>query len=257
MLEVIRGRAPRLRRRRISSEVLREYREYERSVTTLVDAAVKPKVAAYVTNIRTRLDEIAPARAVLRDEEQRRRAVGRRGRAPADHHDAVRPGRRRPGRGADRRNRGLRPDPHLRRRRHLDRRHRGHRRRAGAHHRGLGRRLPVEDPDDRRRHRRRGRRLDRLALPRGHAQGRPQVGRRRPRPDVLPERRRPAHRHRRPRHPRPDPSRTCWAARSRCRSRRRSTAWPSSARSSTSPSSGSPPASSRSPRGTRPTRCAR
>src|SRR3712207_8989058 len=37
-----------------------EYREYERSVTTLVDAAVKPKVGAYVTNIRTRLDEIAP-----------------------------------------------------------------------------------------------------------------------------------------------------------------------------------------------------
>src|SRR3954453_4555526 len=44
----------------LSSEVLREYREYERSVTTLVDAAVKPKVGAYVTNIRSRLDEIAP-----------------------------------------------------------------------------------------------------------------------------------------------------------------------------------------------------
>jgi N-methylhydantoinase A len=44
----------------ISSEVLREYREYERSVTTLVDAAVKPRVGAYVTNIRRRLDEIAP-----------------------------------------------------------------------------------------------------------------------------------------------------------------------------------------------------
>ncbi|MFL6095219.1 MAG: hydantoinase/oxoprolinase family protein [Blastococcus sp.] len=44
----------------ISSQVLREYREYERSVTTLVDAAVKPKVGAYVTNIRSRLDEIAP-----------------------------------------------------------------------------------------------------------------------------------------------------------------------------------------------------
>src|SRR4051812_36036267 len=44
----------------LSSQVLREYREYERSVTTLVDAAVKPKVGAYVTNIRTRLDEIAP-----------------------------------------------------------------------------------------------------------------------------------------------------------------------------------------------------
>jgi N-methylhydantoinase A len=44
----------------ISSEVLREYREYERSVTTLVDAAVKPRVAAYVSTIRRRLDELAP-----------------------------------------------------------------------------------------------------------------------------------------------------------------------------------------------------
>src|SRR3954451_2077575 len=41
------------------SEVLREHREYESSVTTLVAAAVKPKVAAYVTNIPSRLEEIA------------------------------------------------------------------------------------------------------------------------------------------------------------------------------------------------------
>ena len=41
----------------ISSEVLREYREYERSMTTLVDAAVKPSVSRYVANIRTRLTE--------------------------------------------------------------------------------------------------------------------------------------------------------------------------------------------------------
>ena len=40
----------------LSSEVLREYREYERSMTTLVDAAVKPKVSKYVTNIHERLD---------------------------------------------------------------------------------------------------------------------------------------------------------------------------------------------------------
>src|SRR3954464_12274256 len=59
MLEVIRAEHP-AAVVSISSEVLREYREYERSVTTLVDAAVKPKVGAYVTNIRTRLDEIAP-----------------------------------------------------------------------------------------------------------------------------------------------------------------------------------------------------
>ena len=39
----------------ISSEVLREYREYERSMTTLVDAAVKPKLSRYVTNIKDRL----------------------------------------------------------------------------------------------------------------------------------------------------------------------------------------------------------
>jgi N-methylhydantoinase A len=39
----------------ISSEVLREYREYERAMTTLVDAAVKPRLSAYVTNISGRL----------------------------------------------------------------------------------------------------------------------------------------------------------------------------------------------------------
>jgi len=39
----------------ISSEVLREYREYERAMTTLVDAAVKPRLAAYVSNISERL----------------------------------------------------------------------------------------------------------------------------------------------------------------------------------------------------------
>ncbi|TQM64042.1 hydantoinase/oxoprolinase family protein [Humibacillus xanthopallidus] len=45
----------------ISSEVLREYREYERSMTTLVDAAVKPNVSRYVANIRARLDDfLAP-----------------------------------------------------------------------------------------------------------------------------------------------------------------------------------------------------
>ncbi|KJK13577.1 5-oxoprolinase [Terrabacter sp. 28] len=41
----------------ISSEVLREYREYERSMTTLVDAAVKPNVSRYVANIHQRLDD--------------------------------------------------------------------------------------------------------------------------------------------------------------------------------------------------------
>ncbi|MBJ7356440.1 hydantoinase/oxoprolinase family protein [Nocardioides sp.] len=40
----------------LSSQVLREYREYERAMTTLVDAAVKPRLSAYVTNIKARLE---------------------------------------------------------------------------------------------------------------------------------------------------------------------------------------------------------
>jgi N-methylhydantoinase A len=40
----------------ISSEVLPEYREYERTVTTVVDAFVKSRVADYVGAIRARLD---------------------------------------------------------------------------------------------------------------------------------------------------------------------------------------------------------
>ncbi len=59
MLEVLRAEHPECVVS-LSSQVLREYREYERAVTTLVDAAVKPGVAAYVGNIRARLDEIAP-----------------------------------------------------------------------------------------------------------------------------------------------------------------------------------------------------
>jgi N-methylhydantoinase A len=45
----------------ISSEVLPEYREYERAVTTLVDAFVKPRVSRYIADIQQRLDqEVGP-----------------------------------------------------------------------------------------------------------------------------------------------------------------------------------------------------
>ncbi|PZS36035.1 MAG: 5-oxoprolinase [Pseudonocardiales bacterium] len=46
----------------ISSQVLREYREYERSMTTLVDAAVKPRVSQYVRAISERLEKVAEHR---------------------------------------------------------------------------------------------------------------------------------------------------------------------------------------------------
>ena len=41
-----------------SSQVLPEYREYERAMTTLVDAAVKPRLSRYVAGIRTRLQAV-------------------------------------------------------------------------------------------------------------------------------------------------------------------------------------------------------
>ena len=47
----------------ISSDVLREYREYERAVTTLVDAAVKPDVRRYLARIGERLAAYAGADA--------------------------------------------------------------------------------------------------------------------------------------------------------------------------------------------------
>ena len=48
----------------LSSRVLPEYREYERAMTTLVDAAVKPTVANYVSTIQRRLDDLDPGRRI-------------------------------------------------------------------------------------------------------------------------------------------------------------------------------------------------
>jgi N-methylhydantoinase A len=48
----------------LSCEVLPEYREYERAMTTLVDAAVKPTVAAYVSGIAERLSVLDPDREI-------------------------------------------------------------------------------------------------------------------------------------------------------------------------------------------------
>ena len=139
-----------------------------------------------------------PAGAVLHHEVQRRGAVGRRGRAPAGHDRAVRAGGRGAGRGLVTRAAGfervltldgggtstdvsvvLGGEPTLTTE-------------------GTRRRLPVQDPDDRHRHRGRGRRVGRLAVPRGRAQGRPALGRGRPGPAVLRPGRHRADRDRRP-----------------------------------------------------------
>jgi N-methylhydantoinase A len=44
----------------LSSDVLREYREYERAMTTLVDAAVKPRVGRYIEGIAAKLPKGVP-----------------------------------------------------------------------------------------------------------------------------------------------------------------------------------------------------
>lgn len=48
----------------LSCDVLREYREYERAMTTLVDAAVKPKVSQYVSGIAEQLATLDPGRVI-------------------------------------------------------------------------------------------------------------------------------------------------------------------------------------------------
>jgi N-methylhydantoinase A len=49
----------------ISSEVWPEYREYERAVTTLVDAFVKPHVNGYLARAERRLKDVAPEAPLL------------------------------------------------------------------------------------------------------------------------------------------------------------------------------------------------
>ncbi len=50
----------------LSSRVVREYREYERAVTTLIDAAVKPRVAGYLRAITQRLADFSGRAVPLR-----------------------------------------------------------------------------------------------------------------------------------------------------------------------------------------------
>ena len=106
----------------LSSEVLPEFREYERALTACMNSYVRPKVADYVDRLQEQL------RRHRRDGRGQHPALGRRadddarGGPEPDLRRALRPvGRRR--RRAVRRPQGrLRRHPHLRHGRHVDRR---------------------------------------------------------------------------------------------------------------------------------------
>jgi len=60
----------------LSCDVLREYREYERSVTTLVDAAVKPTMRRYIANLAERLEAAGEARTASAEKGEEERGSG-------------------------------------------------------------------------------------------------------------------------------------------------------------------------------------
>ena len=174
----------------LSCDVLPEYREYERAVTTLVDAFVKPHMAVYLRRIRTELGEDLGTKPFL--VMQSSGGVVSAERCAEHPITTVLSG---PAAGShrrldDREARRLSRRGDARCRRHLDRHLPGGGGRRAHHQQLLDRQLPGARADDRHPHHRHRRRLDRLDLARGPPQGRPEERRRGAGTDVLPERRR-------------------------------------------------------------------
>ena len=204
----------------LSSEILREQQEYERTATTVVNAYVRPLMGRYVGDIRRGLDaagidapltimqssgglmtaEDAAVTAGLRARvgpRRRRRRRPRAGpRARPRERDHLRHGRN------DREGLADRGRPRLAQPRVRGRRVALRRQPAPARQRRAD-----PDPDDRHRRGRRGRRLDRLARPRGRPARRPAQRRRGPGACLLRPRRHGADRDRRERRPRLHPDR--------------------------------------------------
>ncbi len=187
----------------LSCDVLPEYREYERAVTTLVDAFIKPHMSRYLARIREELGAQLSDKPFLVMQSSRRRRQPRPGDAQADHHGALRPGRRRARQRGHCRDRRLSRSGDARRRRHLDRPLPDRSGEAEDHQWRPRRPFPGAHPDARRQDHRHRRRLDRLDHARRQAQGRTAQRRRRAGADVLSERRQRADHHRRQSRPRP------------------------------------------------------
>ena len=165
----------------LSSDVLNEYREYERAVTTLVDAFVKPRVAAYARSIHDRLGRLPfyimkSNGGVIAGREVHRQpittilsgpAAGTLGAALVARQAGFEHVITLDGGGTSTDVAviaGGEPTPH---------------------HRGRGRPLRGQGADGRRRHGRHRRRLDRVGVARGDAEGRAALGRGEPGAGVL------------------------------------------------------------------------
>jgi len=187
----------------LSHQILREYREFERMSTTVVNAYIGPKVGGYVQSLSSNLGGIGfrGALSIMRSK-RRRDDAGDRDRAPGGD-DGVRAGRRHHRFGACGREAWAAQCHLVRHGRHHGESEPGARRRAdhgtGLLCRRLRQRPSRDAADDRRGRGRRRRRLDRLARRRRRPQGRATERGRRPRPDLLSRRRHGADHHRRQR----------------------------------------------------------
>ncbi len=155
----------------LSSEVLPQFREFERTMATALNAAVMPPVSRYVSVLRQALDARGPAGAAAHHEVGRRRHQRGHLRAPAGADRAVGPRRGRRRRGVGRALGRLRRH-HLDRRRRHQRRHLPGARRAARGHQGRhDRAVPAQAAHRGHPHDRRGRREHRRGDQRGPSHG--------------------------------------------------------------------------------------
>ncbi len=145
----------------LSSEVVPEMQEYERTVTTVANSYVRPSVSKYVRNLhrelKKRMKDVQAAHAAFRRRSRLGQGRGGMSRQPADD----RPGRRRLGRALGRDAGGLPEPADVRHGRHLDRRGAGAGRQGAAAARDERARRHGARVVGRRAHRGRRRRLDR------------------------------------------------------------------------------------------------
>ena len=186
--EIIRAIAPDLYVS-LSHEVNPEWREYERTASTVANAYIGPPVARYLQHAGGAVAAAVSAVARADDEVGRRRGERPDAGAHADPDRDVGAGRRRDRRPPSRRRQGHREPHHLRHRRD-QLRHGGAAGRPAVQVGGDGRAPSAADPHGRHRDHRRRRRQHRFGAARRRAQGRAAERRRRSRAGLLRPRRR-------------------------------------------------------------------